>query len=500
MKRAYRRLAKANHPDAAGEAALPRFLAIQAAYDQIAGPDPGTGTGGRAGATGRRGSRRPWDAERDRAGATYRAYGGRPRRTRRPGAPAAATRPARPRPPAARRAHGPPGDGPRPDGRPRRGRPNKATLGSTSYDGAEAEPFEPDWGGATWYGTTIGTYWTLNPKEYADPRKHGRSTRRAAARRRRGPGAERRPSRRSRPTRRPGDRERGRHRRPPPPTHTTTSWWEATAGPSHRRPPGRSRTPGRRPGDRPGGAPTAAPPPRTAATRRAPCDSPTDAVLAAIRSWLDDDRPRDRRRGSGGRSSAGLPIALGIGWLAGEIIRLRPLRGDLRSGRSPPATWLAQLVAALVLLLAVRGRPDRGGRDARHARGGDPGRRSCCRDGRPGRRRAPAASALGVLAGRRLASPASAVGRRSADVRIAARGPVPYPEGMPRRHDPRDLSAAAQEYLLALRVSAGASDGAQVTAAQVARHLGVTTQAASEMFRRLVADGLVDHADGRELA
>lgn len=46
----------------------------------------------------------------------------------------------------------------------------------------------------------------------------------------------------------------------------------------------------------------------------------------------------------------------------------------------------------------------------------------------------------------------------------------------------------------------GAGDGAKVTAAGVARHLGVTTQAASEMFRRLVADGLVDHADrGREL-
>ena len=70
---------------------------------------------------------------------------------------------------------------------------------------------------------------------------------------------------------------------------------------------------------------------------------------------------------------------------------------------------------------------------------------------------------------------------------------------MPRRRDPRDLSAAAQEYLLALRVGAGASDGTKVTAAGVARHLGVTTQAASEMFRRLTADGLVDHTEGREL-
>ncbi|MEP6639202.1 MAG: metal-dependent transcriptional regulator [Chloroflexota bacterium] len=70
---------------------------------------------------------------------------------------------------------------------------------------------------------------------------------------------------------------------------------------------------------------------------------------------------------------------------------------------------------------------------------------------------------------------------------------------MPRRHDQRDLSAAAQQYLLALRVLVGADDATRVTAAQIARHLGVTTQAASEMFRRLVADGLVAHAEGREL-
>ncbi len=69
----------------------------------------------------------------------------------------------------------------------------------------------------------------------------------------------------------------------------------------------------------------------------------------------------------------------------------------------------------------------------------------------------------------------------------------------PRRHDARDLSAAAQEYLLALRVLDGSEDPGRVTAAQVARHLGVTTQAASEMFRRLAADGLVGHAEGRDL-
>jgi DtxR family transcriptional regulator, Mn-dependent transcriptional regulator len=66
-----------------------------------------------------------------------------------------------------------------------------------------------------------------------------------------------------------------------------------------------------------------------------------------------------------------------------------------------------------------------------------------------------------------------------------------------RRHDAQALSSAAQEYLLALRVMAG--DGTHVRAAQVARHLGVSTQAASEMFRRLVADGLVTQPDGRDL-
>jgi len=69
----------------------------------------------------------------------------------------------------------------------------------------------------------------------------------------------------------------------------------------------------------------------------------------------------------------------------------------------------------------------------------------------------------------------------------------------PRRHDQRDLSNAAQEYLLALRVLVGSDDRGRATTAQIARQLGVTTQAASEMFRRLVADGLVAHAGGRDL-
>src|SRR4051812_26541308 len=75
VKRAYRGLAKVNHPDAAGPAALPRFLAIQAAYEQIAG-------GGAARASGTRPASRASAADDDRAGATHRAYGARARRPR----------------------------------------------------------------------------------------------------------------------------------------------------------------------------------------------------------------------------------------------------------------------------------------------------------------------------------------------------------------------------------------------------------------------------------
>src|SRR6476660_6149513 len=54
IRRAYRRLAKINHPAAAGDAALPRFLAIQSAYEQLAGP-------GRVRRVGARPASRPTD-------------------------------------------------------------------------------------------------------------------------------------------------------------------------------------------------------------------------------------------------------------------------------------------------------------------------------------------------------------------------------------------------------------------------------------------------------
>jgi DtxR family Mn-dependent transcriptional regulator len=66
---------------------------------------------------------------------------------------------------------------------------------------------------------------------------------------------------------------------------------------------------------------------------------------------------------------------------------------------------------------------------------------------------------------------------------------------MANRRAATDLSSAAQEYLLQLRVMSG-GDGERATVSHVGRRLGVSTQAASEMLRRLAADGLVCQQPG----
>ncbi|MEO7118596.1 MAG: metal-dependent transcriptional regulator [Candidatus Limnocylindrales bacterium] len=71
---------------------------------------------------------------------------------------------------------------------------------------------------------------------------------------------------------------------------------------------------------------------------------------------------------------------------------------------------------------------------------------------------------------------------------------------MPRRHDAgatHELSEAAQGYLLALRWMTGGTAPAMTSA--LARKIGVSTQAASDMIGRLAADGMVTVAPGREL-
>jgi len=82
IKSAYRRLVKQYHPDAAGERALPRFLAIQAAYEKLVDREgrlripaqPGARTRrqdpSRADAARARASRDAWRARRSGTGGT----------------------------------------------------------------------------------------------------------------------------------------------------------------------------------------------------------------------------------------------------------------------------------------------------------------------------------------------------------------------------------------------------------------------------------------------
>lgn len=344
VKRAYRRLAKANHPDAVGPGALPRFLAIQAAYEQL--------VGGAAGPAERRGGqtprRRPSAADQDRADATRRAYGR--------GAPG-------PRPDAGPR----PTAGPQPGGRqpgdrgttsadaadggatasgatgaaggssrPERTR-GRATLGSTSYD--DAGPRDPDWGGASWYGTTSGTYWTINPKEYADPRKHGPEYQ---ARARRASGAS---GAASESGREPGSTPGGA------PAHTTSSWWESTSGPA-----GMTDEPEAQSNARYGSDATERPTATTdgtAASRRDPRNSaagdstPPDLAGAAVDLGRAMTDPRSGGlRGRIVRAVLGwLPIALGLGWLVGELTGC----GRFAATCDPSVTPLAAIGQVIVL-------------------------------------------------------------------------------------------------------------------------------------------------------
>ncbi len=210
IKRAYRILAKRYHPDSAGQSALPTFLAIQAAYEHLVHEPDRRRPGARPSRGARPAPDPAWRADPDRARAardrwrarasgsadrpssagpssTGRAAGpsggpsarpgGRENAGSRPGTGGRGGTGGRTTPgtrASAARPSGEPGAGEPRTGGTRRGRATrKASLGSTSYDDVASGPLDANWEGAGWYGATSGTYWTLNPKEYADPRKHG---------------------------------------------------------------------------------------------------------------------------------------------------------------------------------------------------------------------------------------------------------------------------------------------------------------------------------------
>src|SRR6187200_1441625 len=70
IKSAYRRLVKQYHPDAAGERALPRFLAIQGAYEKLVDGEGRL----RLPSAGRATRREPWRADPSRPRASRDAW------------------------------------------------------------------------------------------------------------------------------------------------------------------------------------------------------------------------------------------------------------------------------------------------------------------------------------------------------------------------------------------------------------------------------------------
>jgi hypothetical protein len=334
VKRAYRRLAKQHHPDSGGERTLARWLEIQAAYEQLVhGRAAGPGTAGPP--------RSPWQADPARADATRRAYG----RGRRSG-----PRPGSPPPPG---GGGTTGEEPRSE--PRRRGKRKATLGSTSYDEAADQPFDPDWTGASWYGTTSGTYWTLNPREYADPRKHGPEYQ-ARARRQAGGGDV--PGEPADDTADPEPTEQepvASADTPPEPSPTAGPGWrpaaETSTGTEWSATPGTVGDPPARaaaapaPGERRRSAPEAALPPA------ADSGPPGMRDLANL---LDPRAPRTPAARLLLALAGGVPIAIWLAWLLGELTGC----GRFAATCEPEVVttaWVAGfvLVVALVLLPAA---------------------------------------------------------------------------------------------------------------------------------------------------
>ena len=181
IKSAYRRLAKQYHPDAAGDRALPRFLAIQSAYERLVDSEGRLRPAGSPSRDAAPRPQEPWRADPSRARASRDAW--RARRGSRAGGGAAGFDWAKPGAGASERAEPSGGPGEPEEAPPKRDRPHrehharrgprKATPGSTTYDEASELPLDPAWEGGAWYGPSSGTFWTINPREYADPRKHG---------------------------------------------------------------------------------------------------------------------------------------------------------------------------------------------------------------------------------------------------------------------------------------------------------------------------------------
>ena len=302
VKRAYRRLAKAFHPDSAGPGALPRFLAIQEAYEHLTTANPGkrasgSGASGPGGSNGAPAGPEPWRADPAKA----RTAREQARRTR-----ARSTRSSRPA-----------GAETKPGAGPKRRSTRKATLGSTSYDEAR-ESTDTTWAGASWYGPTSGEYWRVNPREYADPRKHG-----------------------------PEYQSRARRR-------STTTGEGADPVDVASEPSAATSAPGGRPAATDGGAAARAwaTPPRDArrATPRTRDEAGSSAAPLAPLARLLDAEPRDPVRRLGYALLAWAPIGLASAAVIGQLTGCATYAATC-GGIEPLLPWLAQAIVLGLLLL-----------------------------------------------------------------------------------------------------------------------------------------------------
>ena len=337
-------------------------------------PDRRPGRLGRpaAAAPGRDARGRPTPIGRD---ATHRAYGGRARRTResddrggrarpgpRPRDRPRAARPARDRPPgrrAGRRGAAGSGRPPRP--------PKKATLGSTSYDGVEAEPFEPGLGRRVVVRHDLRHVLDAQPQGVRRPAQARPGVP--------GPGPSGGARRRRRRRGRAAAPDAERHRAPTG-VDAPTGRAPGTTHPHDRDVVGgdRRRAPATRPRRRRGRrtAPHGAGRARATTTAAAPMPrpsarGPTRRRPAATCGWTSDDGPS--LVGRVGRAVVGwAPIALGIGWLVGELSGCGRFAATCDPvGRADHASSPSWRVLAVLLLVPRAGPVGRRGRGRRRS-------------------------------------------------------------------------------------------------------------------------------------